>query len=433
VSDDRPLGDAPSVGPAGLPAGGPPPAPTPPTPAPPTPAPPPPVRYPDFVAYGAPRPSGPPHHAGAPARRGLGVLGVITIATIVSVIVGTFAGLAGYVIGRAVDSTAPASVAAPIAISDQADVDVIPPDQIPESIAEMVDAVLPTVVSIAIENGGDQGSGSGFVIRPDGYILTNNHVAAPAADGGTLTVFFDNGDSAEAQIIGRNSSYDLAVIKVAADDLPVAKLGDSGLVTVGDVAVAIGAPLGLEGTVTSGIISSLDRPVTAGGRGELAYINAIQTDAAINPGNSGGPLLNSAGQVIGINSAIATLVPSFSGEVGSIGLGFAIPINTARRIADELIETGGSSTPIIGVTLDTTYTDGGSRISEITPGGPADAAGLRSGDIITGLQGRDTTDATELVVAIRSFAPGETVQITFTRDGQPRTVNLTLGASEEIG
>ncbi|MGA0209019.1 MAG: S1C family serine protease [Candidatus Nanopelagicales bacterium] len=348
-------------------------------------------------------------------------------------IVGTFAGLAGYVIGRAVDSTAPASVAAPIAISDQADVDVIPPDQIPESIAEMVDAVLPTVVSIAIENGGDQGSGSGFVIRPDGYILTNNHVAAPAADGGTLTVFFDNGDSAEAQIIGRNSSYDLAVIKVAADDLPVAKLGDSGLVTVGDVAVAIGAPLGLEGTVTSGIISSLDRPVTAGGRGELAYINAIQTDAAINPGNSGGPLLNSAGQVIGINSAIATLVPSFSGEVGSIGLGFAIPINTARRIADELIETGGSSTPIIGVTLDTTYTDGGSRISEITPGGPADAAGLRSGDIITGLQGRDTTDATELVVAIRSFAPGETVQITFTRDGQPRTVNLTLGASEEIG
>jgi putative serine protease PepD len=428
VSDERPPDGPIPMGlpprdPGGQPAG-PPPRP---------PVPPPPVRYPDFVAYGAPRPPGPPQHASVPARRGLGVVGVITIATIVSLIVGTFAGLAGYVIGRAVDSTSPASVAAPVAVTERAEVDVIPPDQIPESIAEMVDAVLPTVVSIAIENRGDQGSGSGFVIRSDGYILTNNHVAAPAADGGSLTVFFENGERAEAEIIGRNSSYDLAVLKVDAEDLPVARLGDSGLVTVGDVAVAIGAPLGLEGTVTSGIISSLDRPVTAGGRGELAYINAIQTDAAINPGNSGGPLLNSAGQVIGINSAIATLAPSFSGEVGSIGLGFAIPINTARRIADELIETGDSSTPIIGVTLDTTYTDGGSRISEITPGGPADAAGLRSGDIITGLQGRDTTDATELVVAIRSFAPGETVQITFTRDGQPRTVNLTLGASEEIG
>ncbi len=428
MSDERPPDGPIPMGlpprdPGGQPAG-PPPRP---------PVPPPPVRYPDFVAYGAPRPPGPPQHASVPARRGLGVVGVITIATIVSLIVGTFAGLAGYVIGRAVDSTSPASVAAPVAVTERAEVDVIPPDQIPESIAEMVDAVLPTVVSIAIENRGDQGSGSGFVIRSDGYILTNNHVAAPAADGGSLTVFFENGERAEAEIIGRNSSYDLAVLKVDAEDLPVARLGDSGLVTVGDVAVAIGAPLGLEGTVTSGIISSLDRPVTAGGRGELAYINAIQTDAAINPGNSGGPLLNSAGQVIGINSAIATLAPSFSGEVGSIGLGFAIPINTARRIADELIETGDSSTPIIGVTLDTTYTDGGSRISEITPGGPADAAGLRSGDIITGLQGRDTTDATELVVAIRSFAPGETVQITFTRDGQPRTVNLTLGASEEIG
>jgi putative serine protease PepD len=210
-------------------------------------------------------------------------------------------------------------------------------------------------------------------------------------------------------------------------------LGDSAQVTVGDVAVAIGAPLGLDGTVTSGIISSLDRAVTAGGSGEMAYINAIQTDAAINPGNSGGPLLNSVGQVIGINSAIATLAPSFSGEVGSIGLGFAIPINSARRIAEEIIETGDSSTPIIGVTLDTTFTDGGSRISEITPGGPADAAGLRSGDIITALQGRDTSDSTELVVAIRSFAPGETVQVTFVRGGQTRSVNLVLGASEEIG
>ena len=358
---------------------------------------------------------------------------VIAIATVVSLVVGMFAGVAGYVIGRAVDSTPSATVAAPISAVDRPEVDLIPPDEIPGSIAEMVDAVLPTVVSIAIENRGEQGSGSGFVIRPDGYILTNNHVAAPAADGGSLTVFFENGESAEAEIVGRNSAYDLAVLKIDGQDLPVARLGDSAQVTVGDLAVAIGAPLGLDGTVTSGIISSLDRAVTAGGSGEMAYINAIQTDAAINPGNSGGPLLNSVGQVIGVNSAIATLAPSFNGDAGSIGLGFAIPINSARRIAEEIIETGDSSTPIIGVTLDTTFTDGGSRISEITPGGPADAAGLRSGDVITALQGRDTSDSTELVVAIRSFAPGETVQVTFVRGGQTRTVNLVLGASEEIG
>ncbi len=359
---------------------------------------------------------------------------MIVIATVVSLVVGTFAGLAGYVVGRAVDSNQPAGSASATAQAPEPIIaDLIPPDEIPASISEMVEAVLPSVVSIAIENGGDQGSGSGFVIRPDGYIMTNNHVAAPAVGGGSLTVFFEDGRSASAEIVGRNSAYDLAVLKVAEEDLPAARFGDSDRVDVGDIAVAIGAPLGLQGTVTSGIISSKDRPVTAGGQGELAYINAIQTDAAINPGNSGGPLLNSAGQVIGINSAIATLAPSFTGEAGSIGLGFAIPVNSARRIAQEIIDTGDSATPIIGVSLDTTYTDGGSRISEVTAGGPADAAGLRSGDVITGLQGRETSDSTELVVAIRSYAPGESVTITFERGGQSRTVTLVLGASEDIG
>ncbi len=411
--------------------------PTPPTPTPPTPqvpqGPRPPAGYPNFAGYGQQPPGAgarPPVHA---QRRGVGVLGVIAIATVVSLIVGTFAGLAGYVIGSAVDSDQAVISSAPAPEPSSVAVDPIPDDEIPKSITEMVGNVLPTVVSIAIENGGEQGSGSGFVIRSDGYIMTNNHVAAPAADGGSLTVFFEDGSSTEAEIVGRNSSYDLAVLKVDAQELPVAKLGDSDQVDVGDLAVAIGAPLGLEGTVTSGIISSKDRPVTAGGSGELAYINAIQTDAAINPGNSGGPLLNSIGQVIGINSAIATLAPGFSGEAGSIGLGFAIPVNSARRIAEEIIQTGDSSTPVIGVTLDTTYTDGGSRVSEVTPGGPADSAGLRSGDVITALQGRETTDSTELVVAIRSYAPGDTVRLEFERGGQTRTVDLVLGASEDIG
>lgn len=418
------------------------PVPSQPEPAPAFPAAPrPPAAYPEFARYGAAY--APPQRPAAHAqRRGVGVLGVIVIATIVSLIVGTFAGLAGYVIGRTVDSSQTSAtggsgdVAPALGSTDSgagSAADPLPVDAIPESITEMVSAVLPTVVSIAIENGGDQGSGSGFVIRSDGYIMTNNHVAAPAVDGGSLTVFFEDGSSTDAEIVGRNSAYDLAVLKVDSQDLPVARLGDSDQVNVGDIAVAIGAPLGLEGTVTSGIISSRDRPVTAGGQGELAYINAIQTDAAINPGNSGGPLLNSAGQVIGINSAIASLAPSFTGEAGSIGLGFAIPVNSARRIAEEIISTGESATPIIGVTLDTTYTDGGSRVSEVSPGGPADAAGLRTGDVITALQGRETSDSTELVVAIRSYAPGDTVQLEFTRGGQTRTVDLILGASEDIG
>ena len=185
--------------------------------------------------------------------------------------------------------------------------------------------------------------------------------------------------------------------------------------------------------MTSGIISSRDRPVTAGGVGDMSYINAIQTDAAINPGNSGGPLLNLAGQVIGINSAIATVVQSFTGEGGSIGLGFAIPINSAKRIADEIIDTGQSTTPIIGVTLDTSFTGEGARIREVTGDGPADQAGLKPGDVITGIEGRTARDATELVVAVRSFAPGDSVTLTFLRNGREESVTLVLGASDTLG
>ena len=270
-------------------------------------------------------------------------------------------------------------------------------------------------------------------MQSDGYILTNNHVAAPAANGGELTVVFDNGDKVIGKIVGRNTSYDLAVLKVDRDGLPAAVLGDSSAVRVGEVAIAIGAPLGLNGTVTAGIISSLDRPVTAGGSGELAFINAIQTDAAINPGNSGGPLLDGTGRVIGINSAIATLAGTIGGESGSIGLGFSIPIDTAKRIAEELIATGDSQTPIIGVVLNTAFTGDGAKVSEITPGGPAEKAGVRVGDVITGLNGRQVADSTELVVVIRSYAPGEEIEITLTRNGQPSTVSLALGSSSKIG
>ena len=364
-------------------------------------------------------------------RRGPSLLAVVVVATVTALIVGSVAGLAGYLVGKSVDGAQETTTAAPV-LTEDSPVELPVDSEVVAGIGSIARAVLPSVVSIEIEAGADSGSGSGFVVSEDGYIITNNHVAAPAANGGTLTVYLEDGRSAEAKIIGRNSSYDLAVLKVDLDSLQPIALGNSEDVSVGDMAIAIGAPLGLSGTVTAGIISSLDRPVTAGGSGELAYINAIQTDAAINPGNSGGPLINAAGQVIGVNSAIASLAPSFSGEAGSIGLGFAIPINSAKRIAEEIIQTGSARTPIIGVTLDTRYTGEGAKVSEVTADGPAEAAGIRPGDIITGINGRTTLDATELVVAVRSYAPGDVVDVAYDRNGREASASVTLGAAENV-
>ncbi len=378
----------------------------------------------NFVAPPA-NPSPPPSEA---QRRSLGILGTIIVSAVTAVVVGGVAGLGGYLIGSNGDQNANGTSN----IVELPQLDGVA-NLSSNNVAAIAESVLPSVVSILIEAGDDSGSGSGFIIQSDGYILTNNHVAALAANGGELTVVFDSGEKAVAKIVGRNTSYDLAVLKVDRSGLPAAVLGDSSAVRVGEVAIAIGAPLGLNGTVTAGIISSLDRPVTAGGSGELAFINAIQTDAAINPGNSGGPLLDGAGRVIGINSAIATLAGTPGGESGSIGLGFAIPINTAKRIAQELIATGDSQTPIIGVVLNTAYTGEGAKVSEITAGGPAEEAGVRVGDVITGFNGRQVADSTELVVAIRSYPPGERIEITVTRNGQTSTLRLTLGSSTKIG
>lgn len=379
-------------------------------------------------SYVAPPPlPAPPSQLGKPSRQGLSAPATVLISGFTALIVGGVAGIAGYTVGSSVDSTEASNQT--VVLPQVTDVS----DTNSASIADIAEAVLPSVVSILIEAGDDSGSGSGFIIQSNGYILTNNHVAAPAANGGELTVVFDNGEKAKAKIVGRNTSYDLAVLKVDREGLPTSVLGDSAQVKVGELVIAIGAPLGLNGTVTAGIISSLDRPVTAGGSGDLAFINAIQTDAAINPGNSGGPLLDGAGRVIGINSAIATLAGSVGGEAGSIGLGFAIPINTAKRIAEEIIATGDSNTPIIGVVLNTAYAGEGAEVGELTAGGPAEEAGIRVGDVITELNGRQVADSTELVVAIRSYAPGESVEINLERNGQQQTVTLILGSSTDIG
>jgi putative serine protease PepD len=306
----------------------------------------------------------------------------------------------------------------------------------PGSVADIAQRVLPSVVSISARSSSGAGTGTGFVIDSKGFILTNNHVIADAAaDGGDIEVQLNDGTTLNATIIGRDSSYDLAVLKVNRTGLTALAFGDSDQVVVGDSVIAIGSPLGLSGTVTLGIVSAKDRAVTAGeSEGDNSYINAIQTDAAINPGNSGGPLVNSAGAVIGVNSAIATLGSSFSSQSGSIGLGFAIPINQARKTAEQLIKNGKATYPIVGVSIDMQFAGEGAKIADtsnaITPGGPASKAGLRSGDVIVTFDGRTIATPEELIVAIRSKNVGDRVAIEYIRSGKKYSTSLTLMAGK---
>jgi len=310
------------------------------------------------------------------------------------------------------------------------------------SIADIAARSLPSVVTIKVEGPGASGTGSGFVMRKDGYILTNSHVVEAATRTGKITVLFSDGKSADATIIGRDASYDLAVIRVVRRNLPVLVLGASSAVVVGDPVIAVGAPLGLDSTVTSGIVSALNRPVTAGGVSDstASFINAIQTDAAINPGNSGGPLLDMAGRVIGVNSAIARVASPQSpadGQSGNIGVGFAIPSDQARKTAKQLIASGKATHPVIGITIDTSYQGEGVKIANgrrngsapITKGGPADKAGLRPGEVIIKFDGRPVTGPDEFVVAIRAKSVGEEVKLTVRRGSAERTVKMTLQAA----
>jgi putative serine protease PepD len=303
----------------------------------------------------------------------------------------------------------------------------------PDSVAGLANRVLPSVVSISTGSGS---SGSGFIIDSSGFILTNNHVVEQAAlSKSKIIVMLNNGQEFESKIVGRDASYDLAVLKILATGLPALQFGDSDKVAVGDAVIAIGSPLGLSGTVTLGIISAKDRAVTAGGTaGENSFINALQTDAAINPGNSGGPLIDSTGAVIGVNSAIATLSGASNSQAGSIGLGFAIPINQAKKTAEQLIKTGSATYPIMGITVDTTFTGNGALISNqgagITAGGPAAKAGLKAGDVITKLDGKSIDNSDELIVVIRSKNIGDKVKVEYSRNNVTREVVVTLAGSK---
>lgn len=304
------------------------------------------------------------------------------------------------------------------------------------SIANIAARVVPSVVTIKVDAGADgAGTGSGFVIDGRGHILTNNHVVAAGANSGVIEVVLSNGETEDARIVGRDGSYDLAVLKIERTDLTPLQLGPSDSVVVGDPVIAVGAPLGLEQTVTSGIVSALNRPVAPGAGAEDTFINAIQTDAAINPGNSGGPLLDLSGKVIGVNSAIARVPGSGSASSGNIGLGFAIPSDQARRTADQLIATGKATHPVIGVMLDRTFSGDGAQVEDsgaaVTPDGPADKAGVQPGDVIVSFEGKPIRTPDQLIVSIRALAVGETVTLTIERDGQQRELQMTLEAQPD--
>ena len=344
-------------------------------------------------------------------------------AIIAGVISGLLAGMIGFMGASMIGNTPAPSISLPASSGDTS-------PRADDSIAGIAQAVLPVVVSIDVSSSQGSGTGSGFIIRStanESFVLTNNHVVDGAGGSQDITVTFQDQTQETATIVGTDASYDLAVLRIDRGNLPVAALGDSDVVVVGDATIAIGSPLGLTGTVTSGIVSALNRPVTAGDATDVSFISAIQTDAAINPGNSGGPLVNSRGEVIGINSAIATTGSSVSGQSGSIGLGFAIPINQARRVATELIETGSSSYPVIGVQLDMSYEGQGALVQSVVEGGPASETELAAGDVITAIDGVKVSDGTELVVRIRAKNPGDVVELTL-EDGS--VIEVTLGSDQ---
>ncbi|WP_329367113.1 trypsin-like peptidase domain-containing protein [Streptomyces sp. NBC_00669] len=377
--------------------------------------------------WGTPMPPGSPSGDGRGKRRIGSMVAAVLVAALVA---GGVGGGIGYYAAKHNDDSGSTTISA--ASSSKA------LNRAPTSVAGIASKTLPSVVTIKAQNSQESDTGTGFVFDKQGHILTNNHVVAPGADSGKLTVTFSNGKTYDASIVGRAQGYDVAVIKLknpGAVKLTPLPLGNSDNAAVGDATIAVGAPYGLSGTVTTGIVSAVHRPVASSdGEGSSAsYMSAIQTDASINPGNSGGPLLNANGAVIGINSAIqpgGTSSPGSQG--GSVGLGFAIPINQAKRVATQLIKTGQPVYPVIGVTLNTQYDGDGAQISTdsnsaITPNGPGQKAGLKPGDVITKFDDTLVDSGETLIGEIWQHEPGDQVTLTYTRDGSTHTTTLTLG------
>ncbi|TQN37697.1 putative serine protease PepD [Blastococcus colisei] len=390
-----------------------------------------PPSYPGYGGYPAPAATETPA-AATPASRSAGRLRV---------------GLAGLVAGALIGGGAGAGVAVlvddparPSSTGAAAESVVIENPETATTASAAAAKAAPSVVTVYVASNAGSGSGSGVVLTEDGYVLTNNHVVAGGGGSAAVQVRTADGTLYDATVVGTEPAADLAVLRLeGAQNLTPATFADSDDVQVGDVAVAIGAPLGLSNTVTDGIISATDRAVATGStQDDATVLDAIQTDAAINPGNSGGALVNGAGEVIGINTAIATVasgVPGSQSQSGNIGVGFAIPSNTAERIAKEIIETGAATQALLGVRAFTAADDTngevgtGAEIDSVEPGSAAAEAGLQPGDVVTAVGDRPVTTSTELTAAIRSKAPGEAVELTVRRGNQERSAEVTLGST----
>jgi putative serine protease PepD len=400
--------------------------------------PPPPPAVPSYADGGGSGAGGWGSSYGQPApkpKNGRG--GLVAAILVAALVAGGVGGGIGYSLAKNNDnSTDSTTVSAP---SGSGDV-----KRASGTVANVAAKALPSTVTIEAESSsGSGGTGTGFVFDTQGHILTNNHVVADAVDGGKLTATFPNGKKYDAEVVGHAQGYDVAVIKLknAPSDLKPLTLGDSDAVAVGDSTIAIGAPFGLSNTVTTGIISAKNRPVASSdgsASSKASYMSALQTDASINPGNSGGPLLDAQGAVIGINSAIQSSSSGGLGgtsQSGSIGLGFAIPINQAKHVAQQLIKTGKPVYPVIGASVSLEDGTGGAKITEqgasgsaaVTSGGPADKAGLKPGDVITKLDDQVIDSGPTLIGEIWTHQPGDVVKLTYTRDGKTHTAEVTLG------
>jgi putative serine protease PepD len=351
----------------------------------------------------------------AGARAGIGMVLVVSVVT--ALLAGALGGTLGYIFAGG-----GSSLGTPLGGDPQL------AQRAPDSVAGLAKKVLPSVVTVRIRAGGGASLGSGFIASDDGYVITNQHVVAGGSGGAFVT--FNDGNVVEAKVVGTDPESDVAVLKVDQKGLPAAEFGDSDAVQVGDPVIAIGAPLGLSSTVTLGIVSAVDRPIqTNNNGGSPRYYAAIQTDAAVNQGNSGGPLFDAAGRVIGINSVIGSLSQDRE-NAGNVGLAFAIPINHAKRVAQDIIATGKARRTVIGATFDNTYRNvaGGARIQSVDQNGPAAAAGLRAGDVILRIGGRSIEEAADVVALVRKYAPGANVAVDYQRNGSKAQATVTLVA-----
>ncbi|MFI6482641.1 S1C family serine protease [Nonomuraea sp. NPDC050663] len=398
--------------------------------------PPPPPGRPLGMGAGWAPPPGAASTAGPSRGPGVGVL--VAIGVVIAMVSALAASAGTYLMTRDGSDTNPNYSLGPVPTGST--------NRPPDSVAGVAARVLPSVVSLEVGNGNrtEGASGSGFLIK-GGYVVTNHHVVAMAVKGGEINIIFNNRKESPGRIVGTDPGSDLAVIKPDNTfGTPEIALGNSDDVVVGDPVLAVGTPLGLTGTVTTGIVSSKNRPVVAGSESartaeDVAYISAIQTDAAINPGNSGGPLVNANGEVVGVNSAIATLSRVSNSEQGNIGLGFAITSNQTRRVAEDLIKYGKARKPLIGIVIDPGHTGEGVRIASdpaqgrqpVTKDGPAAKAGLKGGDVILEVDGLRLENDEELIALVRSKAPGSKLNVKYVRDGQEKTATLTVEADAE--